>query len=261
MPAAAPSISSSAIAQVFVDAFFARHPQALQVMRLFDALPGVAFYVKDTESRFVMANRAFLENHAAKDEWDVIGRDDRDLSPPAMAAAYMEEDQRVMRGRQPIPGQVWLVYHAQKMPHWYVSSKTPLFDDQQTVIGLAGAMYPIERPAELASYTRELLPVIQHIEQHYADTVSMARMAKLAGLSSTHFIRRFRQLLRMTPIEYLRNVRVRAARRLLTETDAPLATIAAQTGFTDQSHFTRRFRQTTGLTPAEYRRHYRVAIE
>ncbi len=83
-------------------------------------------------------------------------------------------------------------------------------------------------------------------------------MATRAGLSPTHFNRRFRQLLRMTPVQYLRTVRVQAARRLLAETSLGLAQIAIDTGFTDQSHFTRRFRQTTGLTPAAYRRRFRA---
>lgn len=238
--------------------FFARYPLAEQVMRLFDVLPGVSFYAKDTLSRFVKVNRPFLDNHGVATEEEVLGRTDRDLSPPVMAEAYIEEDQRVMAGRQPIPGQVWLVYYARRVPRWYVSSKVPLFDPAGDVVGLAGAMYPIERPADLAAYTRELMPVVQHIQERYADPVSMARMAALAGLSSTHFNRRFRQVLRMTPVGYLRTVRVQAAQRLLAGTALPLASVAADTGFTDQSHFTRRFRQATGMTPAAYRRRFRT---
>jgi AraC-like DNA-binding protein len=244
--------------EVFQAAFFARYPLAEQVMRLFDNLPGVAFYAKDTASRFIKVNGAFLESHGLHDEREVLGRDDRDLSLPAMAAAYMEEDRRVMTGRRSIPGQVWLVYQSRRVPRWYVSSKTPLFDPAGAVIGLAGAMYPIERPDELAAHTHELLPVVRHIEEHYPEPVSMAAMATRAGLSPTHFNRRFRQLLRMTPVQYLRTVRVQAARRLLAETSLGLAQIAIDTGFTDQSHFTRRFRQTTGLTPAAYRRRFRA---
>ena len=85
----------------------------------------------------------------------------------------------------------------------------------------------------------------------------MAEMAALAGLSSTHFNRRFQQLLRMTPGGYLRSVRVQSARRLLAATRLPLAGIAQQCGFTDQSHFTRCFRTATGLTPGDYRKRFR----
>ena len=123
-------------------------------------------------------------------------------------------------------------------------------------MGIAGALYPIEQPVEQERYFQELFPVIRHIEVGFADTISMAHMAEKAGLSSTHFNRRFQQLLRMTPTGYLRNVRIQAARRLLSTTSHAFAEIAHETGFTDQSHFTRCFRQITGLTPGDYRGRY-----
>lgn len=241
----------------FQAAYARRHPGAWSVLELFDAMPQVCFYAKDTESRYVRVNRHFLETHGVNDEREVIGRNDRDFHPPVMAEAYIAEDRRVMAGRQPIPGQVWLVFHANRLPQWYVSTKVPVFDPVGTVIGLAGAMYPIEQPAEHERHFRELSPVIGHIERRYAETISMGEMAALSGLSATHFNRRFRQLLRMTPTEYLRSVRVQAARRLLGTTHRGLAEIAHASGFTDQSHFTRCFRESTGLTPREYRQRFR----
>lgn len=244
--------------RAFQQAFFARNPLAQSALDLFDTLPNVAFYAKDADSRFIRMNQLFLEIHGCHSPEEMLGKTDRDVSPPVMAEAYIDEDQRVMASRRMLPGQVWLVYHPQEQPHWYVSSKSPLFNLQGEVIGIAGAMYAIDRPNELARFTRELLPVVRHIEANYAEPVSMTDMARLAGLSSTHFNRRFRQLLRMTPLEYLRTVRVQAARRLLAGSTATLAQIAAETGFTDQSHFTRRFRQATGMTPLAYRRRFRA---
>jgi len=98
-------------------------------------------------------------------------------------------------------------------------------------------MYRIDDPKQLGVYLQELLPVVRHVEKHYASLVSMAEMVGLVGLSTTHFNRRFRQLLRMTPSHYLRTVRIQQARLLLATTDKPLAEIAILTGFTDQSHF------------------------
>ncbi len=239
--------------------FFCRYPLAESVMRLFDALPQTFFYAKDHDSRFVKVNQPFLDNHGLTHESQAIGKTDRDFHPPLLAEAYIEEDRRVMAGRQTLPGQVWLVLHRRCLPRWYVSTKTPLFDPGGEVIGIAGAMYRIEQQEELTRYFQELLPVVRHIEQHFADRISMADMADLAGLSSTHFNRRFRQLLRMTPIQYLRTVRVQAAQHLLTTTSRELSDIGLAVGFTDQSHFTRRFRETTGLTPHAYRQRFVTA--
>lgn len=244
-------------AAAFRQDFFARCPQAESLMRLFDALPQTYFFAKNRDSRFVAVNHMFLDNHGLSDESQAIGKSDRDFHPPLMAEAYIAEDRRVMASRQPLPGQVWAVLHRRTTPRWYVCTKTPLFDPDDAVVGIAGAMYRIDDPNVLAGYFQELMPVVRHVDRHYATPVSMAEMAKLAGLSTTHFNRRFHQLLRMTPSQYLRTVRVQHARGLLTTTDKPLAEIATLTGFTDQSHFTRRFRETTGLTPDAYRRRFR----
>lgn len=240
----------------FQEAFFAHNPLAWSVISLFDSLPQTYFYAKDTDSRFVKVNQLFLENHGLTDESEALGRSDHDFHPPLMAEAYIREDRRVMASRQPLPGQVWLVLHRRRVPRWYVSTKTPLFDVQGNVIGIAGAMYRIEEQEELTRYLQELMPVARFIEEHYREAISMKDLASMAGLSSTHFNRRFRQLLRVTPTEYLRWVRIQAAQGLLSTSSRTLAEISVDVGFTDQSHLTRRFREVTGMTPAAWRKRF-----
>lgn len=236
--------------------FFDRCPTAESVIRLFDSLPQTYFYAKDRKSRFVRVNQLFLENHGLAAESEAIGKTDHDFHPPLMAEAYRSEDQRVMSSGETLPGQVWLVHDRERHPRWYVSTKTPLLAPGGEVMGLAGAMYRVKEPAMLARHVHELLPVVTHIEKHFAEPVSMVEMAQRAGLSATHFNRRFQQLLRMSPTSYLRTVRVQAARQLLTTTSRSLAEIAVEVGFTDQSHFTKRFREVTGITPGEYRKRF-----
>jgi len=149
-----------------------------------------------------------------------------------------------------------MVVHRRRVHRWYVSTTRPLYDSGGEVIGLAGAMYRIEQQDELTAYFQELLPVVRYIEQHYAEPITMTDMANLAGLSSTHFNRRFRQLIRMTPMQYLRTVRIQATQRLLTTTSRSIAEIAVDVGYTDQSHLTKRFREVTGMTPAAYRKRF-----
>jgi len=240
----------------FQSTFFDQNPLAKSVISLFDSLPQTYFYAKNRESRFVRVNQLFLENHGLSQEAEALGKTDRDFHPPLMAEAYIDEDRRVMEGRKTIPGQMWLVLHRRRVPRWYISTKTPLFNDLGEVIGLAGAMYRIEQQYELTAYFQELLPVVTYIEQHYSTPITMTEMAELAGLSSTHFNRRFRQLLRMTPMQYLRTVRTQASQRLLTTTSRSIAEIAVDVGFTDQSHLTKRFREVTGMTPAAYRKRF-----
>jgi len=241
----------------FQQAFFARCPMAESVMGLFEHLPQAYFYAKDEQSRFVRVNHAFRENHGVLRDEQILGRTDHDFHPPMMAEAYIAEDRRVMADRKPIPGQVWLVGGARRPPLWYVSSKAPLFDPGGEVVGIAGVMYRIEGPAEEARFFQELTPVIRHIEARFTEPIVMSEMAAMSGLSPTHFNRRFRQLVRMTPTQYLLSIRIEESRRLLVTTTQTLSEIAHRVGFSDQSHLTKRFKQATGMTPAAYRRRFR----
>ena len=250
----------SALGQPFRRAFFRLHPGAESVLELFEHLPSVFFYAKDSQHRYIGVNRATLTEVFGLESSDaLLGRTDAEFQPPALAEAYHSEDRRVMDGGQTIPGQVWLVPHVGGTPRWYVSTKTPLRNPKGTVIGLAGVMYPIETPEEESRSFRELLPVIRYIDDHYTEEISMKDMAAMAKLSATHFNARFREILRMSPSQYVLSRRIEHARHLLTDTSLRLAEIGASVGFFDQSHFTKRFRKVTGLTPRSYRQRFRQA--
>lgn len=77
--------------------------------------------------------------------------------------------------------------------------------------------------------------------------------ARLAGMSREGFSRRFRRLHGMPPQVFRLSGRLNEARRLLRD-GQPLADLAAETGFSDQSHLGRCFRRAFGVTPGQYRR-------
>lgn len=235
----------------------ADQPSAVAVMSLFDYLPETYLYAKDRQSRFIKVNRGMLALYGKQREADVLGDTDYDHHPPVLAEAYRAEDRRVMEAGKPAPNQVWLVPHYRGTPRWYVSSKTPLHGPTGEIIGIVGVMYPIATPEEQGAYFQELAPIVAHIESHFREVVSMEDMAERIGLSSTHFNRRFRQLLRISPTEYLLSLRVQEAQRLLTTTSQSIAEIALEVGFYDQSHFAKRFRRVTGLSPRQYRSQFR----
>ena len=70
-------------------------------------------------------------------------------------------------------------------------------------------------------------------------------------------MRVIRQLLRLSPMEYVLSLRLQEAQRRLMTTDRGIGDIAVSTGFYDQSHFTKRFRKVTGMTPLAYRKRFR----
>jgi AraC-like DNA-binding protein len=85
-----------------------------------------------------------------------------------------------------------------------------------------------------------------------AADLSADDLAAAAGCSRYAAYRAFRQVYGLAPSEYQRQLRVRAARRLLSRGVSPAAA-AAEAGFADQAHLTRWFRRSYGITPGAYR--------
>lgn len=83
---------------------------------------------------------------------------------------------------------------------------------------------------------------------------SITALAVEAGVHPSYAARAFGRCYGVRPGEFLQQRRLDAAIRALVETDRPLAEIAVETGFADQSHFGRIFKRHVGTTPARYRR-------
>ena len=99
--------------------------------------------------------------------------------------------------------------------------------------------------------------VRQHVEAYFAQKIDLSRLAGIAGLSTSYFQRAFKQSFGMPPHRYVMMRRLAAAAELIRKTSKPLAEVAIDVGFSDQSHFTRIFTQMTGETPGALRRRYR----
>lgn len=102
-----------------------------------------------------------------------------------------------------------------------------------------------------------LRKVREHIEANFAQRVDLSRLAHIADLSTSYFSRAFKESLGMPPHRYVMTRRLAGAAELIRKTAKPLAEVAIEVGFSDQSHFTRIFTQMTGETPGALRRRYR----
>ena len=103
--------------------------------------------------------------------------------------------------------------------------------------------------------SRARLDVVREmIRVHFAEPLTLEILAAEAGISKFHFARLFRQMTGATPHAYILQVRMEAARSLLTETDLRVKQIAAQTGFSNVDAFSSAFTRRQGVTPSEFRR-------
>ncbi|TLD71411.1 AraC family transcriptional regulator [Phragmitibacter flavus] len=241
--------------QVSAD-FFQQLDSPSVLATMFDFLPGVYLFVKDHQHRYMKVNRSLARLHGCDSDAEMIGKCDFDFNPPALAAQYVEEDRKVMSERLPIIDKIWLVQDSDGMPHWHLSTKLPLIDKQNEVIGIAGVMRPYDRAGDAPGSYQRLTQVCDHVLAHYGETMSVDHLASLAHLSVSQLQREFSRLFSMSPIEYVTRVRLHMASRQLEQSTNPVGQIALDCGFYDQSHFTRVFRTRTGLSPLEYRQRF-----
>jgi AraC family transcriptional regulator len=120
------------------------------------------------------------------------------------------------------------------------------------------ASMPESRPREILAPFR-LKRVLDFVEAHLGDPISLAQLAQIGHASAFHFSRAFKNSLGETPYQFILRRRVDRARGLLTSTACPLAEIATTCGFRDTRHLTKTFQRLTGVTPGHFREHQPVA--
>jgi len=94
------------------------------------------------------------------------------------------------------------------------------------------------------------------IDSNLQEPPTVTAMAAALGMGVVRFAREFKATFSATPHQYIQQRRLDHARTLLRQTDAPLTTIALETGFASHAHFSTVFRASTGFTPSSYRRHH-----
>jgi len=108
------------------------------------------------------------------------------------------------------------------------------------------ATMPALRPAWLDA-------VLEALHTRFREPLSVREIATMAGVTPSHFARVLVRHEGCTPSAYVRRLRLEWAKAQLARTDRPLAAIAIDAGFADQSHLTRAFVRGEGTTPGRFR--------
>jgi AraC family transcriptional regulator len=128
-------------------------------------------------------------------------------------------------------------------------------------LALEGLALQLVATAERASCERAgpwLTRVRELLHERAPEQASLGELADAVGRHPTHVARVFRREYGLSVGEYARSLRLEWAASRLALDDAPLAQVALEAGFADQSHFTRAFRRHAGVTPGRYRELRRV---
>jgi AraC-like DNA-binding protein len=111
------------------------------------------------------------------------------------------------------------------------------------------------KPAKVSARDRRrAVEVALWIDANAHEPIALEGAAREAGLSAFYFLRLFRDVLGVTPHQYLVRARLRHAARLLAEEERAITDIALDVGFADLSNFVRTFRRAAGVSPRDFRR-------
>ena len=93
----------------------------------------------------------------------------------------------------------------------------------------------------------------QYVNDHYNESISLSELAALSNMSPSSFSRFFKQNTGRTLSDYIIDVRLGNAARMLVDTSVNVSDICYECGFNNQSNFNRIFKSKRGLTPSEFR--------
>lgn len=99
------------------------------------------------------------------------------------------------------------------------------------------------------------------LQIHMKEPGALEKLAEHLGVSSRTLIRRFKQVMSVTPNRYLQNLRIDTAKRLLETSGGSIESIMLQVGYNDLSSFSRLFQKKTGLTPRAYRGRFQTSTD
>lgn len=221
-----------------------------EIEALFDAIPSVLFFAKDSGGRYTHVNKTMMQRLGVRSRGEVIGRRADELYPAGMSEAYVAQDQRVLAG-EVIENVMELQLFANRQPGWCLTCKRPIVENEK-VVGLIGISRDLGQRGGLESQYEPLRLALDYLNTHYAENVRMQTLLEITGFSLSKLERSFRKVFQMTPQQVLTRLRIQIALHLLHGEDS-VASIGQACGFSDQSAFTRKFKAEVGMAPRQYR--------
>ena len=226
--------------------------------RLFDHLPDVAFFLKDSKFRIMGASRLFYERFGFQEESEIIGKDDFELFPVRLAETFRKDDKAVLENGEARLNLVELFFNRQGIPDWFVTNKLPLRDSRGTVIGIMGTTASIEARKALLQPFLNLEKAVAFIKEHFRKRISVEELANHVHMSARQLHRRFCEAFGVGPQSFILKLRIQAACEALQNEGTLIGNVAQDLGFCDQSAFTQAFHKHIGLTPRQFQMEFRL---
>ena len=221
--------------------------------QLFESAPDTAFFIKDSQGRYLVVNESLLARHGLKCHQDAIGKRPSDICPGDFGRVPTEQDTRILLTGQPIVDHLEMQWHLPHEPVWCLTTKLPIVAEDGSITGVIGFSRDVRIPLENQEIPKAFADILEHFEQNLIEYGTASVLAQRSGISLQRFARLTKRLFGLTPSQFMSKTRIAVASRLLFETDQPVSEIALTSGFYDQSAFTRAFHAATGVPPKAYR--------
>ena len=142
-----------------------------------------------------------------------------------------------------------------ELVRWLMAEVRAEFSGRPGYLDAVTGMVAVELLRLLEGSSEEpLASVFEYVQEHFHEPISLDDLAACSRLNKFHLVRTFRDRTGMTPMEYVRDVRLEMAHRLLLETDLPLREIAPRSGFANEYHLSRLVKVRYGRGARDIRR-------
>ncbi|MDD7987244.1 helix-turn-helix domain-containing protein [Lentisphaera marina] len=224
-----------------------------EFLHVFDDIKGVLFFLKNRQCELLWANPRLAQHCGFSSVEELLkAQDDFNIHSVELAEQYREDDLQVMESGEVKEGIVELFPNYLGDLSWFVTKKIPLFNKAGEVLGLYGIMQTYENSGKLGRPLGEIAKALEYIKAHYTEKISNKLLARECGLSVRPFEKRFKQIFKSTPHQYIIKLRILKACDLLLSKNKTIIEVATDLGFYDQSAFNLHFKKQVGTTPLKY---------
>lgn len=233
--------------------FFDSLAEPFTAEAVFDQLPDIVFFIKDSDGRYVCVNRTLAERCGFVDKSGLLGKRPTEVLGETLGRAYERQDRRVLKTGRRLLDQLELHVIRSRDVGWCMTTKLPLRSSDGSITGLVGVSQDLRLPDITTEDFAHIADAIGYAEQNLSRRPTIRELAAVAGMSVYQLDRRMRRVFGLTTGQWMLKSRISRASAELVASGRPISEIALDAGYADQSAFTRQFRRSTGLAPSEYR--------
>lgn len=237
----------------YAAALFDQLAEPFTAEALFDQMPNTVFFIKNADGCYICVNNTLVKRCGKRSKSELLGCTPSEVFGEDLGRGYEVQDREVIQSGQQLLDKLELHVYQVRELGWCLTSKLPLIGKDGTVVGLVGVSRDLALPDMASSEFEQIAEAVRYAERHLPDPPAVKRLAEMASMSQYQLDRRMRRLFGLSTGQWLLKARIDRASRQLLETRLPVAEIAFDCGYRDQSAFTRQFRRTTGRTPSEFR--------